>query len=67
MGLSIDATTKQFLDTGSGRLFGVAAKTAPKGRWQYRDADTGKLIASGISPSAFCAQFWFRADFQENV
>lgn len=44
-----------FTLTSSGRVLSVTA-SQKRGRWQYR-AD-GKLIASGIEPARFVAEFW---------
>lgn len=37
-----------------------------QGRWQYRDR-FGRILASGISPEAFCKAFWFRDDYAGDV
>ena len=54
---SFDATTGRFSVIRAGKTLGVVAKKS-RGRWQFRDAETGKLYASGMTPEQFVAQFW---------
>lgn len=42
---------------GTIRRLGVVAKRKA-GRWQYRDAENGRLYASGMEPDQFIARFW---------
>ena len=48
----------QFYNVTKQRYTGITAKKT-RGRWQYRDAETGKLYASGITPAQFAKEFWF--------
>ena len=52
-----DAATGRFFRARDMKPLGIIAKRS-RGRWQYRDKDTGRLYASGMEPSAFVAQFW---------
>lgn len=54
-------------DTGVTKMLGVIAKQSRTGRWQYRDADSGHLYASGMEPDAFAKKFWFRDDYMLKV
>ena len=54
---SFDATTGRFSVIRTGKTLGIVAKKS-RGRWQYRDSDTGKLYASGMTPGQFVSQFW---------
>ena len=54
-----------FFDLKKNQPLSVSAKHV-RGRWQYR-MESGKLIASGVSPSEFARTFWHRDDFMENV
>lgn len=49
--------------TVDGTKLGIVA-SQKRGRWQYRDATSGTVYASGMTPDKFAAQFWFRNDFQ---
>ena len=42
-----------------GIITSVYAKQTRAGRWQYRDTQTNKVIASGVTPAAFVASYWF--------
>lgn len=48
----------QFYNVTKQRYTGVTAKKA-RGRWQYRDVETNKLYASGMTPAQFAKEFWF--------
>jgi hypothetical protein len=50
-------------DSG-GKKLGVVATQKGK-RWQFRDAATNNLIASGMTPAQFAKDFWYREDFTE--
>ena len=54
----------QFYNVTKQRYTGVTAKKT-RGRWQYRDTETGKLYASGISPKQFVKEFWFAELIEE--
>lgn len=48
-----------------GRAAGVTAERK-RGRWVYRSASTGGVLASGMTPAAFVRAFWMRSDFIES-
>ena len=54
-------THKQFV-TLEGKALGVFAAQTKSGRWQYR-SESGKIIASGMTPAQFVKAFWYRDDF----
>lgn len=52
-----NADTGVFTSIKDERELSVTARTV-RGRWQYR-APNGQLLASGVTPAQFVAQFWF--------
>lgn len=56
-------THNQFVTT-EGKQLGVSLHVK-KGRSQFRDSETGTLLASGMTPQRFCAVFWYRDDYME--
>lgn len=57
-----DTDTGRFTKT-DGTVLPVIAKRN-RGRWQYR-TESGKIIASGMTPAQFAQEFWF-ADIEDN-
>lgn len=57
-----DTDTGRFMKA-DGTILPVTA-TRKRGRWQYR-TESGKIIASGMTPAQFAQEFWF-ADIEDN-
>lgn len=57
--LTLDANGQFISDE---KPLGIVAKKS-RGRWQYRDIDSGNLYASGMEPARFAEKFWLRTDF----
>lgn len=43
--------------TASGKALGITASRKGK-RWQYRSAEKGFLVASGLEPEEFARDYW---------
>lgn len=53
-----DYATLQFANS-RGPITRVTVSRTKTGRWQYRVTESGKLLASGMSPEQFAREFWF--------
>jgi len=47
------------------RCEGVYVKKTKAGRWQYRDTETGRLVASGMTPEGFVKIYWYAQEWAE--
>lgn len=49
----------RFYNLTKGSFTAIKAVQTKAGRWQYRDVDTNRLYASGMSPEVFVKEFWY--------
>lgn len=63
---TFDLNTLQFFNVTANRVVESVKVTKTRtGRYQYREATKGRLLASGVSPTEFAKKFWFATEVTE--